>query len=300
MITDLVSILVPCYNHEQYILMSLESIKNSNYPLKELIFIDDGSKDNSFEIAKEYLDKNRDIFYNIFYMKQENQGVTKTLNKMIKISQGEYITLLASDDYLSENGISCRVKYLKNNTEKKAVIGIASAIDAKNKIINENAGKALYRANTKLLLSNYINKELTLRWSVVGPTLLLKRSVYDEIGCYNETLRVEDREFYLRMIEKNYLGYIDKQVAFYRIHSTNTSRTKTMGERAGLLEEICNVHLALANRFNNEESIFLKSYSIDKYFINKKQFKLLLLFKTMRALFVELYLLVFSLGVKNE
>ena len=297
MIRDLVSILVPCYNHELYVIKALESIKNSNYPLKEIIFIDDGSKDKSFEKAKEYLEENKLMFYNIKYLKQENEGVTKTLNKMIKLSQGEYITLLASDDYLSENGIKDRVEYLKENLEKKAVIGIAKVVNEKNEIISENAGEKLYRANKKMLMSRYINKELVLRWSVVGPTLLLRRSVYDEIGFYNEALKVEDREFYLRMIEKNFLGYIDKSVAFYRVHSNNTSRTKTMEQRAHLLEEICNVHISLANRFKYEEKIFLKSYLIDKFFIKKRKFKLLFVYKALRGVLIEIYL--FSLGVKQ-
>lgn len=299
MIKDLVSVLIPCYNHEKYVISTLESIKNNDYQLKEIILIDDGSKDKSFETAKEYLKKNKQFFYGYKCLKQENQGVTKTLNNMISLSQGEYITLLASDDYLTENSLTCRIEYLKKNTDKKAVIGKAFLVDGENRILNNNAGKKLYRASTKMLLSKFINKELIMRWSVVGPTLLLKRFVYDDIGMYNENLRVEDREFYLRLIKNNLLGYIDKNVSYYRVHSSNASRTKTIEQRAKLLQEICEVNISNSlNNFSWDEKLFLLSYKIDKDLIKKGYYKLLVTYKAIRIVICQIYLFIIYVSTK--
>lgn len=295
MIKDLVSVLMPCYNHETYVINALDSIKKNDYPLKEIILIDDGSKDQSFEAAKEYLDHNQEFFYGYKCLKQENHGVTKTLNKMISLAQGEFIALLASDDYLTENSLRDRVEYLKKHTHKQAVIGKAFLVDETNQVLNDNAGKKLYRANSKMLLSNFINKELIMRWSVVGPTLLLKRTVYDEIGMYNENLKIEDREFYLRLIDHNLIGYIDKNVACYRVHSSNASRTQTIEQRAGLLVEICEVNIKYSqNDFCWDEKIFLASYKVDKALIQKGYFKLLLLHKAIRAVLNQIYLFLIS------
>lgn len=300
MIKDLVSVLIPCFNHEKYIVNSLESIKKNNYKFIEIILIDDGSKDNSFEKAEKYLEKNKHYFYGYKCLKQENQGVTKTLNKMIKLSQGEFITLLASDDYLTENSIKDRVEYLKKNIQKKAVIGKAFLVNDENKILNDDAGKKLYRANTTMLLSNLINKEIIMRWSVVGPTLLLKRSVYDEINLYNEKLKVEDRDFYLRLLEKNLLGYTDTNVAYYRIHSSNTSRARTIKGRASLLKEISEVNITNSYKsFNWDERLFLLSYKVDKTLIDKEYFKLLLIYKAIRIGLVETYLSLISKLIKK-
>jgi len=300
MVKDLVSVLIPCYNHEKYILNTLESVTKNDYFLKEIILIDDGSTDRSYDIAAEYLAAHKELIQGYQCLKQQNLGVTKTLNKMIGLASGEYVTLLASDDYMTEHSISDRVEYLKNSPTKKAVIGKAYIVDEENHITSDNGAKRLFRANSKMLLSDLINKELTMRWSVLGPTLLLKKEVYDELGFYNEQLKVEDRDYYLRMIRKNILGYIDTPVACYRVHSTNTSRTKTMAQRAELLNEICNINIQNSTYdFPWDEKHFLASYSVDQALINGKYFRLLFIWKAARAVLVDLYLLLVSKRIKK-
>ncbi len=107
---ELVSVLIPLYNHEQYINECLDSIKNQTYSNIEVIIVNDGSSDNSEKIVKQWIENNPNL--NIKYISQENQGVTKTLNKMIGLSKGEYITLCASDDVLKEESIEKRVEFL--------------------------------------------------------------------------------------------------------------------------------------------------------------------------------------------
>lgn len=301
MMKDLVSVLIPCYNHEQYIVQALESVIQNDYKFKEIILIDDGSDDNSFEVASTYLATQKEFIYGYQCLKQKNSGVTKTLNKMIDLAKGEYVTLLASDDAMTDHSISSRVAYLKVNPLKKAVIGKAYIVDEKNHITDNNAAKKLFRANSKMLLSNLINKELTMRWSAVGPTLLLKKEVYDDVGRYNEKLRVEDRDFYLRMIRKDLLGYVDAPVAYYRVHSGNTSRTRTMAQRADLLLEICNVNIQNSDfDYSWDEKLFLASYRIDKALIKAKLFRLLFVWKASRGLLVEGYLFLVRKGNINE
>jgi alpha-1,3-rhamnosyltransferase len=300
-IKDLVSVLIPCYNHEKYIINALESIGKNDYELKEIILIDDGSKDNSYELAADYLAAHKDFFYGYQCLKQQNLGVTKTLNKMIGLAKGEYITFLASDDYLTDHSIRSRVEFLNKTPSRKAVIGNAYIVDEENRITDDDAAKKLFRANKKMLLSDLINKELTMRWSVVGPTLLLKKEVYDEVGLFNENLIVEDRDFYLRLIRKNLLGYVDSSVAYYRVHSGNASRARRMAQRAEILKEICAVNIQYsAYDFPWDEKLFLKSYRVDRTLINRKTFRLLFVWKAFRAVAVDFYLLIVSKRIKNE
>ena len=77
----LVSVIVPCYNHEKYVEKTIESIVNQTYKNIELIVIDDGSKDNS-TIILEKLSRQ----YNFYYEHQHNIGLPATLNKMIKMA----------------------------------------------------------------------------------------------------------------------------------------------------------------------------------------------------------------------
>lgn len=297
MIEKLVSVLIPCYNHEKYIVTCLESIKHNTYDLKEIILIDDGSTDSSFEIAEQYLEHNKDFFNGYTCIKQKNIGVTKTLNRLVDLSHGEFIAVLASDDYLTENSILDRVDYLET-TNKNAVIGKAFLVDSDNNTIHENASKKLFRASSKMLLSKYINKELIMRWSVVGPSLLLRRTVYDQIGLYNENLKVEDREFYLRLLNSNLLGYLDKNVCSYRVHSSNSIRSKSIKQRAGLLKEISEVNISYSgSNSRKDERMFLSSYKIDKTLIENEMFNILLIHKATRAILIEIYLFVINKGL---
>ena len=92
----LVSILVPLYNHEEFVLDCLEGIKNEGYPSVELIVMDDGSSDNSLKIASDWLQSNRHHFIDSKIYSQENQGVVKTLNKLLSLSKGEFCLPLAA------------------------------------------------------------------------------------------------------------------------------------------------------------------------------------------------------------
>lgn len=298
MVKDLVSVLIPCYNHEKYVKKTLESVYNNSYEKIEVVFIDDGSSDESFKVAKEYLERNKNRFYNIYIEKQNNIGVTKTLNKMLKKSSGEYIALLASDDYYTDKSIESRVEYLKKNN-KSAVIGNSFLIDQEDRILSDNASKKLYRANKKILESEFINLELILRWSVVGPTLLLKREVYDIIGEYDENLKVEDRDFYLRLLRKELLGYLNEDVSYYRIHVDNVSRN--IKTRKKILLEIADINIKYSKmEFRKIEKYYLKSYFWDKKLVESNSFKILFLYKLTRALLVEIYLLYLSIKMKKR
>ena len=113
-IFPLVSVIIPCYNHQNYVEKSLKSVFDQTYKNIEIIVIDDGSKDNSVNILKE-LQKNNHFILEC----QENMGVCKTLNKAISMSKGKYIAILASDDYWDLPKIEKQVKVLKDTDINK-------------------------------------------------------------------------------------------------------------------------------------------------------------------------------------
>jgi len=227
--SPLVSVVFPCYNHEKYIIECLESIKSVDYNNIEIIMIDDGSTDNSFEIAEEWLRRNKAYFANYVINKQENQGVCTTLNRLIKLVNGKYIAWLASDDKLVKNSLQIRVDFLEKNKDKLVVFGDARSIDEDGNILCEEFQKNIMGANKKALVCDKTrNSELILKWSVPGPVLLVDKKIYNNnlIGLYDETLVGEDRDFFLRCMSKNILGYIEETVAEYREVRTSLSRNK--------------------------------------------------------------------------
>lgn len=284
---DLVSIIIPCYNHEKYIERCLKSIIDDSYDNKEIVIIDDGSKDNSINVIKKVIDL-YDSKKIIRFYTQENMGVVKTLNKLVDLAKGKYIAVIASDDELRNDGILKRVEYLKNHPEKKAVIGNAVVIDADDNILKENAAVDLFRAKKKLLkCEKLFNTELILQWCVVGPCLLLEKNVYDIIGKYNESYKVEDRDFYLRLIENKMLGYLDETIAAYRVHGLNMSFSTSTNKVRIECAKINKAHAGLQKK--HIENIFLTSYRIDEKLLTHNKTILYWINKLFRYTIISIY-----------
>lgn len=255
----LVSILIPVYNHAQYIEECLNAIPALNYPNIEVLICDDGSKDNSYAMAENWIQQHPGIKAKLF--RQENQGVCKTLNRLIRESSGEYITLCASDDVLAKDGIAQRVKLLEADSTKLACIGDAVVINELSFVTSQSAMKTLYNASYDKLQTDIV-RELVMRWSIVGPTLLVRRSAYDIVGMYDESLLVEDREFYLRLLSINALMFCPHIVAAYRIHQSNISR-KSIKARLVVLKQVAKSNVKHYRRFRGLNRLFLASHRID-------------------------------------
>jgi len=227
----LVSVIVPCYNHEKYVEQTIESIVNQTYKNIELIVIDDGSKDNSPKILEELSKK-----YNFYYEHQQNIGLPATLNKMIKTAKGKYISLIASDDVKTIDKIEVLVKEFEELSDEYAVVcGDANFIDDNGKeICIEVSGQEYksfldwhlhsrndfdYKNNfgeyTTLLQANYIP---------AMSTLIKKEALY-KVGLYEENISIEDWNMWLKLARTYKMKHIDRIVSFYRWHANNSSKT---------------------------------------------------------------------------
>lgn len=114
----LVSIIVPCYNQSQYLTEALESIYNQTFTNWECLIIDDGSIDNTAEIAKSFVDKDSRFVY--FF--KENGGVSSTRNLGLENANGQYIQFLDCDDVLDVKKLELSIKELELNKNTKIVI----------------------------------------------------------------------------------------------------------------------------------------------------------------------------------
>ena len=106
-----VSIIVPVYNVEKYIEKCLESLVNQTLEDIEIIIVNDGSKDNSKEIVKQYLEKYPE---KMVYLEKENGGLSDARNFAIPYAKGEYVAFLDSDDYVELNMYEDMYKIAKN------------------------------------------------------------------------------------------------------------------------------------------------------------------------------------------
>ena len=106
---DKVTIIIPVYNAEKTIEKCISSVLNQTYKNLEILVIDDGSKDNSFEVIKSIDDPR------IKAIKKKNEGVAVTRNKGIKMALGKYIMFIDNDDFIDEDYVETHVNNIKDN-----------------------------------------------------------------------------------------------------------------------------------------------------------------------------------------
>ena len=113
----LVSVIIPSYNHAQYLEESVSSVIKSEYPSLEIIIVNDGSTDDTSTVAKKIVAESKVVQY----LEQKNQGVETARNTGIKASSGKYILPLDGDDLISKNYIKKAVEVLEKRPEVKVV-----------------------------------------------------------------------------------------------------------------------------------------------------------------------------------
>ena len=126
----LVSAIVPCYNHEKFVVQAIDSILKQTYKNIELLVIDDGSKDSSPKLLQQLSEQHQ-----FYFEQQKNSGIHATLNKMISMSRGKYIAILASDDVWCLDRIEKQVAYMEQHLEVGACFGNALSINEQNEIL---------------------------------------------------------------------------------------------------------------------------------------------------------------------
>lgn len=115
----LISIIVPCYNQAQYLDECLQSVLDQTYQNWECIIINDGSPDNTEEVALRWIEKDT----RFIYLKKENGGVASARNAGIHKAKGEFVQFLDGDDLLEKLKFEYQIKFLKENPNVPIVFG---------------------------------------------------------------------------------------------------------------------------------------------------------------------------------
>lgn len=273
----LVSYIVPAYNHEQYVQCCLDSILADTYPNKEIIIIDDGSTDNTAEVIGRWVSVNSDKI-KVIYKSRPNKGLTATINELTQLASGEFLRLGASDDYFISGGSQKLVDYLISAPNKLAVIGDSIVVDECGKLVHESGMADLHRANKEKYLSEEgIVSAVITNWAVAGPVPMVRKSYVVCGERWDEGLRIDDWDFFLRIAAQRGLGFIDERVCAYRVHSTNTCRTQDVESRVMNLRESGRVAKRHVDRFHGADRRMIQAqcYLIDAKisFLERRWFK---------------------------
>ena len=149
---DLISVIIPIYNVEQYLDRCIDSVKKQTYTNLEIILVDDGSPDNCGKMCDEYAEDDK----RIKVIHKENGGLSDARNAGIEIATGEYITFIDSDDYVSLDYVEYMYKLLKDAGAKLSICGVMDVWKNTN-IENEDSKKITeYKLSPKEAFENLL------------------------------------------------------------------------------------------------------------------------------------------------
>lgn len=211
----LVSVVIPCYNHEQFVQDCIQSVIDQTYENIELIIIDDGSKDNSIQKIQEKITVCEKRFVNFKFIYRKNKGLCATLNEAISLCSGKYLSLIASDDQMLPEKTSIQVEYMNSDSNIIAHMGGVYWIDEDSKIIKKISAKNKnYKFNEVFLLKHDLNV----------CTQMLRSDFIKSVGGYPTNFVIEDWYMWLKILEsdKNKVMSVDKILCKYRKHKNNS------------------------------------------------------------------------------
>lgn len=242
MSTPLVSVVIPSYNHENFVQDSIQSVIDQTYKNIELIIIDDGSKDNSIVKIREMIELCKRRFVRFEFRSRDNKGLSSTLNEALDWCKGDFYSPIASDDMMLSNKILDQVELLIRNSEVVGVFGAVQKINEKNEKLDEiRQPDKIFEFDDLIYTEHFLP----------APTQMLRLNALKEIGGYIEGMIIEDWYIYLKILEKgNKILYKDDLYCYYRIHEGNTfSNPYSMGLG----------YLQVLNEFRGHE-LFKKAY----------------------------------------
>ena len=253
--SELVSIVIPVYNSEQFLKESLESILNQTYPNIEVICVNDGSTDNSLQILQSYSEK-------ITIISQKNQGLASALISGINKMQGKWFKWFSPDDVMYTNTIETLVDSAKKHPN--------TIVYSNWKIIDEkcNELRDFYESNYNELsdFEYYIRlldgQQINVNTSLI-PSFLFEKCIIRKL---DDPVAI-DYDFFLRaaLLHNTKFYLIEKPLIKYRLHTEQLSHkniSKTLDYISKIKSEIFQ-HLdeSTKNKFINELEIYQNSKS---------------------------------------
>jgi glycosyltransferase involved in cell wall biosynthesis len=229
----LVSVIIPAYNAEKYILEGIRSVLMQDYPSVEILVIDDGSKDATVALVQREAPQ-------VQIIQQANAGAAAARNAGLRHAEGEYVCFLDADDGWFSGKLSAQVNYLQQHLEVGVVFHqwyvwhpepdgsylapLVPAAKVSGEIDTENSG--------------WIYSRLLLECIVHTSTVMMRREVVNEIGFFESSLVTgEDYDYWLRVSRKYQIHQLNDTFSFYReVAGSLTSATRNQNNEYDVLQ----------------------------------------------------------------
>ncbi|MBU0681662.1 MAG: glycosyltransferase family 2 protein [Proteobacteria bacterium] len=213
----IVTVVIPAYNHQDYVGQAIESVLDQSWPAIDLIVIDDGSTDKSVSVINDILGQ-RGGFR--FIHGHPNQGLMNSLNMALELATGVYFCELASDDFLPKDSVEKRVLFLEEHADHVAVFTDGFSVQG-----NTLTDHHILDAKRRLLFTAEDPIPLLLQGTLpVFATGLFRTKTMRDLGGFDPHFRCyEDLEMPVLLCRAGKIGQLPEPLFCRREHGTNTS-----------------------------------------------------------------------------
>jgi glycosyltransferase involved in cell wall biosynthesis len=210
-----VSVCVALYNHAAFVDEAIDSILAQTFQDFEIVIVDDGSTDGSLARVKERAAREPRI--RVFtHPNGEHRGISAACNRAILESRGEFVTFIASDDTLYPDSLELQLAALAADPGIDLVYGLVELMTEDGLPMGKTRG---YRLDPQLSQLEAI----IAGCAMPSTTIMARRECFDRVGLLDESLVYGDWEICIRLLSQYRTGFIDRPLARYRVHATNTS-----------------------------------------------------------------------------
>jgi glycosyltransferase involved in cell wall biosynthesis len=215
-VAPLVSILIPAYNAEAHLAETIESALGQSYPNKEIIVVDDGSKDGTLQLARQFAARG------VIVVTQSNAGAATARNKAYSVSRGEFIQWLDADDLLSTDKINLQMRAFASDPNKRKLLSSGWGY-----FINRPQKASFIRTPLWEDLSpgEWLVRKLELNLHMQTATWLVSRDVCEAAGSWDaRLLGDDDGEYFCRiLLASDGVRFVPGARVFYRRSSGSLS-----------------------------------------------------------------------------
>jgi alpha-1,3-rhamnosyltransferase len=213
--SDLVTVVIPSFNHRPYVETAVRSVLAQTYPHVQLIVIDDGSSDGSREVLQELAARE-----GFSFISQENKGVCRALNRAIRdCARGSFISLLGSDDCWVPDKIELQLGRLRQDPDSEFCF-------AQARTFHDQPADASGPPFPRRPREGDVSRHVLLRQHVPAGTMLFTRRLYDRLDGFDESLKEEDWDFVIRAAASTRFVAVHRPLLLYRAHPQNMMRTR--------------------------------------------------------------------------
>lgn len=212
-----ISIITVCYNSENTIVDTLESVLSQNYTFVEYIIVDGKSNDNTINLIKSYEHRFLQRGYEFRCLSEKDSGIYNAMNKGIKMATGDIIGILNSDDIYYDKEVLTKVVSMFTLNKIDLLYGDMVYFESKER------DKVIRKWKVG-------NGQFQYGWNPPHPTTFIAKHIYDTFGCYNEDYKISsDYDLLYRLIVINHVNtfYLKYNLVKMRVGGRSTSGLKS-------------------------------------------------------------------------